>query len=115
MRVKVRISLVNDEGKSFMGIGIVTLLKGIERHNSIRQAAGEMGMSYAKAHRILSELEGNLGKRVLDRRIGGPEGGGAQLTEFGREFLERYERFLERCEGFVESEFADLRLFIEGK
>ncbi len=115
MKVKVRISLVNDNGQSFMGIGIVTLLRGVEKYNSIRRAAGEMGMSYAKAHRILCELEDNLGKKVLSRRVGGPEGGGARLTSFGSEFLRRYEDFLTRCENFVKGEFRSLRSFIEGK
>ncbi len=105
MRVKIRISIINAEGKAFMGIGILELLRGVERYRSIRKAAVEMRMSYAKAHRILKELERNVGHDILDRQIGGISGGGARLTDFGKFFLDRYEEFVKNSEGYVNREF----------
>ena len=113
MKVKVRISLLNDMGEPFMGIGLVWLLERIDKFNSIRQAAMDMNMSYAKAHRIIVDLEKNLGNRVVDRQAGGVEGGGAVLTDFGREFLTRYRNFQEQIEKFTSKEFERFKKWLE--
>lgn len=92
MRIEVKVALLDSQGERFMGAGPMWLLEGIRQTGSIRQAALAMGMSYAKAHRLLGRLEQALGVRLLTRRIGGAEHGGAGLTAEGIEFLERYTR-----------------------
>ncbi len=112
MKVKVRISLLNERGESFMGVGLVWLLERIEKYSSIRKAAMDMNMSYAKAHRIIVELEKNLGKKLVERKIGGIEGGGAILTDFGKLFLERYRMFQDDVESYSKGRFQKLKEFL---
>ncbi|MDD5557077.1 MAG: LysR family transcriptional regulator [bacterium] len=106
MREKVRISIVDGRGEPFMGIGLVRLLRRVERLGSIRRAAGDMGMSYVKALRILRRLEDALGDAVLDRRRGGASRGGASLTPFGRTFIGEYERYRARVARYARREFS---------
>ena len=75
-----------------MGIGLVWLLRRIEKYRSINRAAADMKMSYAKALKILNRLEKNLEHPVLIRRKGGMVRGGAELTPYGKKFLEIYDR-----------------------
>ncbi len=114
MKVKVRISIVNDNGEPYMGIGLVWLLERIKKFKSIRKAAIDMNMSYAKAHRILEELEENLGKKLLSKKVGGVEGGGATLTSFGEKFLNTYKEFQKKVENCAEEEFKSILHIITG-
>ncbi len=112
MEVDVRILLKSDDGEPFMGIGLVWLLRGIERTRSISEAAREMDLSYPKALRMLRNLERGLGVPALTRRKGGAERGGAELTALGRDFLDRYDRLQARikshAERLVRAEFPEL-------
>lgn len=98
-----------------MGIGLVWLLERIKKYSSIRKAAIDMKLSYAKAHKILDELEENIGRKLLVKKIGGPEGGGAKLTPFGEKFLKVYKEFQKKVESCAEKEFASVRELINGK
>ena len=100
MRLQLRIKIASERGESFMGEGLLELLRGIDRADSIHRAAAGMGLSYAKALKILNRLEENLGAAVLERTRGGRERGGARLTPFGRAVVREYgslrDRFV-RC------------------
>ncbi len=110
MRIEVRVSLVDSAGQRFMGAGPLLLLEGVRRSGSIRQAAQEMGMSYAKAHRILGRLEEALGWRLLVRRIGGAQRGGAELTSAGQQFLESYSQLQQDVRSCADSAFRPFSL-----
>ncbi|MFA6028616.1 MAG: LysR family transcriptional regulator [Elusimicrobiota bacterium] len=106
MQARVKLSIADDRGAPFMGAGLVRLLRGVERKGSILLAAREMGMSYAKAHRILKALESATDKEFLLRRRGGNDRGGARLTPYARTFVERYERFEARVADYARRAFA---------
>ena len=93
MDLKVKLSLVDASGSSFMGIGLIWLLQGVARHNSIRKAADKMNLSYVKALVMINRLEEGLGKKVVNRERGGKSGGGTTLTPFGVKFVHLYDRF----------------------
>lgn len=106
MKIDTRITLVNDDGEDFMGIGLIWLLRRIDEFQSIRRAAEDMGLSYVKALRILNTLELNLGERLLERSRGGNERGGAWLTPYARVFLEEYDGLQRDVKRYAESEFG---------
>ena len=108
MNVKVRLIITDERGESFMGIGLLWLLRGVEKHKSIRQAAKKMDLSYPKALKILNHLERKLGRPLLIRKRGGQKRGGADLTPFAQSFLAEYERFHKRVADFAEKEFRGL-------
>jgi molybdate transport system regulatory protein len=105
MQVDVRVMLKDDTGEPFMGIGIIWLLKGIERYHSVSRAAREMELSYPKALRIIRNIERGLGQPVVVRHKGGSERGGAELTPLGRDFLRRYDRLQQQIRRFATGSF----------
>ena len=72
-----------------LGPGKADLLEAVDRTGSISGAARAMGMSYARAWRLLSELNGWFGP-VVETHRGGGDGGGASLTDKGRAVLDAY-------------------------
>lgn len=113
MKVQLRILIGGGKGEPFMGIGPIWLLKRIKRLKSINLAAKDMRMSYAKAHHILKSLEKHLGRKMLIRRRGGADRGGAELTPFAEKFVARYDAYQAGVKEFAEKEFAGFLKFIK--
>ena len=93
MELKLKIYITDEEGNKFLGIGVLWLLEEIKRLGSIRQAAGSLGISYAKAHRMVMNLEKALGAPVVLKRRGGASRNGATLTDLGLTVINHYNRF----------------------
>ena len=106
MDVKIKVIFLDEKG-SFMGVGLSELLGKTDSMSSIRKAAKSMGLSYPKAIRIIQRLEEALGKSVIERHRGGKGGGGAKLTDFGREFLEKYDKFREKINNYAQKTFNE--------
>ena len=105
MNLKIRLYIEDENNDSFMGIGVLWLLSGIDKHKSIRKAALEMDMSYTKAFNILKNLEKSLNQPILIRNRGGNDREGTTLTEFGHLFLESYKKFNDNVEKYSRDEF----------
>lgn len=91
-RPRLRIRIVfGDAG--MIGPGKAELLERIDRTGSIAAAGREMGMSYKRAWQLIGTLNAMFSAPVVDRTRGGPGGGGAVLTEAGREVLGLYRAF----------------------
>lgn len=113
MKVRLKIQLTGGDGKPFMGIGLIWLLRRIKKFRSINLAAKDMRMSYAKAHHILKSLEKHLGRPMLIRRRGGAERGGTELTPFADEFVARYDAYQAGVKKFADKEFDGFLKFIK--
>lgn len=83
---------LDQNGKAF-GNGPFELLKRVEKSGSLRNAAGQMNMSYSKAWRLIQLLEGRLGFALLNKKVGGVFGGGSLLTPEAKELMSHYEKF----------------------
>lgn len=105
MDLRIKISLLNENGKPFMGIGVVWLLEAVDRTGSIRRAAAGMDLSYVKALKMVRRLEAGLGKEIVLPVRGGSGGGGTRLTDFGRKFVRDYDRFQRRVKHLAGEEF----------
>lgn len=103
MKVVYKIWLDND-GKAF-GEGPFRLLKLIEKTGSMNKAAAEMKISYRKAWKILKMVEEKLGFELIERKIGGLDGGGSQITEKGKKIMKNYELFREDVKTSLERLF----------
>ncbi len=75
-----------------LGPGKAQLLERIAEHGSIRAAGASIGMSYRRAWLLADEINRMFREPSIFTRHGGKSGGGAGLTEFGRELLARYRR-----------------------
>lgn len=91
-RLTLRIDF--DEGRA-LGPGKVRLLELVGETGSISAAGRAMGMSYRRAWLLMHALNQTFQLPVAEARSGGAEGGGASLTPFGTELVERY-RAMER-------------------
>ena len=100
----------NDGSKCF-GPGVVELFKLIEKHNSLRMAAKEMGMAYSKAWNIIRESEKALKVELLESKTGGKKGGGSHLTAEAQEILSAYITLQNKLLQTIESYKPDLPSF----
>ena len=91
LRPVLKIQLFAEE-KCF-GPGIAELLRQVERHSSLRQAAQAMDMAYSKAWTTVRKCEAALGFPLLSYTTGGRHGGGAALTEEAKDLLARYSAY----------------------
>jgi molybdate transport system regulatory protein len=82
---------------------------------SIRQAAKSKEMSYRKAWLTVREIEEIVGKPVIERVTGGPNGGGSQPSKFGRMLLRSYGRIDARANGAVKKELKHLSFAVVAK
>jgi molybdate transport system regulatory protein len=88
----LRIRIVFGE-KSMIGPGKAELLERIDRCGSIAAAGREMGMSYKRAWELVGTLNAMFSNPLVESTRGGPGGGGAILTDAGREVLALYRAF----------------------
>jgi molybdate transport system regulatory protein len=66
------------------------LLEHIRQTGSISAAGRAMDMSYRRAWLLVSEMNRMFKQPVVESQRGGQKGGGAVLTAFGEELLNRF-------------------------
>jgi len=106
MKVKSRIWIEKDN-TPFLGNGRIQLLKEVDKTHSMNAAAKSLNMSYKKAWRLLNEINSSAKEPVLEKQIGGKDGGGTHITPYGKRLIERFEKLNEACIGFLEKEFKN--------
>ena len=73
-----------------LGPGKIRLLELIGDSGSISAAGRAMGMSYRRAWVLVNEMNSAFRTPVVAAAHGGRQGGGATVTPFGRDIVERY-------------------------
>ncbi|RAI54573.1 winged helix-turn-helix domain-containing protein [Roseicella frigidaeris] len=90
------LSLRIDLAQGRIGPGKIHLLETIDREGSISAAGRALGMSYKRAWDLVDAVNQVLGTPVVDASPGGYRGGGAVLTDAGRNLVADY-RAIERA------------------
>jgi molybdate transport system regulatory protein len=85
----------------------VNLLTTIDETGSISAAAEKMKVPYRRAWEKIREMEQRLGFRLLDTEVGGSGGGGANLTQKAREYVDRFKKFEKGLDVEVQSRFEE--------
>jgi molybdate transport system regulatory protein len=99
-----------------MGPGKADLLKAIAETGSISAAARHMDMSYRRAWLLVDTMNQCFRTPLVETATGGSRGGGARVTEFGLEILERYERMEAKATASVARELEDFAgLMVDSK
>ena len=81
------------KGEPLLGKGGAEILETIKQVESISKAAKNAGMSYRYVWNYLAKLEKRLGEPVVKTFKGGSKGGGgAIITELGKNLLNEYSR-----------------------
>jgi molybdate transport system regulatory protein len=94
-----------ERGLSFCDPGMAQLLGVIDKTGSVREAVDEMGISYSKGWKLLSQLEDSLQMSIVARQQGGKGGGKSALTSEGAQFLKKYTAFITDCNKEVKKVF----------
>lgn len=103
MQPKYKIWL--EKGDYVFGDGLALILEHVDRCGSIYQAVRQIGKSYRYIWGIIRKAEKSLGYDLLNKRIGGDDGGGAELTEKGREMLRKYQAFRQDIDRKIQASF----------
>ncbi len=93
--IRLRIDLAAD---SALGPGKIALLERIEQTGSLSQAARELGMSYRRAWLLLDDINRMFNDPATTTSVGGSGGGGARLTELGRDIVRAYREIEDAAE-----------------
>ena len=92
-----------------MGPRYVRLLEEIDRHGSIREACGQVGLSYRTCLNRVRQMERVLGHPVIHTTRVGASGGGSELTDEARALIRLYRAWRTELERSSERLFRRLR------
>jgi len=91
-----------------LGPGKAALLRGIQESGSISAAARTMNMSYRRAWLLVEDMNRCFRQPLVETSTGGARGGGARLTDNGRDVLERYSAMEQSAAAAVQADMAYL-------
>jgi molybdate transport system regulatory protein len=94
-----------------LGPGKADLLDAVADAGSISGAARAMGMSYRRAWTLVEAMNRDFREPLIETSAGGSGGGGARITDAGREALRRYRAMEHKASAAVADEisaFSDL-------
>jgi len=92
LKPSFRLWLEDSRKKVMLDQTDAALLRYIAETGSLTQAAKIIGMSYRNAWDRLKMMEEKLRRRLVMTKVGGKTGGGATLTEEGRELLKEFKK-----------------------
>jgi molybdate transport repressor ModE-like protein len=89
-RPSFKLWLETDEGMVF-GPGLYRLLRKVSEVGTLKASAEGLGMSYRFAWGLIRKAEEKIGQPLVTSHKGGRSGGGGvQLTEVGRQFIDEF-------------------------
>ena len=102
----LRLRILFERGGPPLGPGKIDLLEQIAAGGSLAHAAAELGMSYRRAWALVQELAQMFGQSVVVTTVGGPAGGGAELTPFAHQLIASYRSVERAALAAISREFA---------
>ena len=95
-----------------LGPGKANLLEAIDEKGSISGAARQMGMSYRRAWNLVYSMNRDFVGAIVETNSGGKGGGGASVTELGKEVIQRYREIERLALESVETQVSEFGLFL---
>jgi molybdate transport system regulatory protein len=92
-----------------IGPGKIALLEWIDRTGSLSAAGRSLGMSYRRAWLLLHSVNDSFTEASVTFSVGGKDGGGAQLTPFGRKLIASYRGFESAVDALAGKAFSALK------
>jgi|AntRauTorckE6833_2_1112554.scaffolds.fasta_scaffold00160_17 molybdate transport system regulatory protein len=84
---------LEEENEKLFGDGPADILYLVDKLGSLSKAAAEINMSYSQAWQLIDKLEKKLGFKLLEKQVGGSDGGGSTLTTKGRLLMITFLKF----------------------
>lgn len=98
-----------------IGPGKADLLQAIADTGSITAAARALAMSYRRTWALADIMNRCFREPVIDTAKGGPSGGGATLTPFGRDVLQRYRHMEAKALRAIERDAQEFQTLISAR
>ena len=99
-------------GDPAMGPGKAALIVQIDATGSISAAARGMGMSYRRAWQLVEAINSSFNEPVVVTAIGGKRGGGASVTDFGRDLVAQFHAMEDKASHAIDADLAQFALHL---
>lgn len=106
-KIKSRIWIEVDD-KVLLGEGRVRLLKAIDETGSLSKAAKTLEMSYKKAWTLIDAVNRSAKEAVVVSNVGGKNGGGAQVTPYGKSLIRVFEKINQNCWNYLDKQVKSI-------
>jgi molybdate transport system regulatory protein len=101
---------LEENNEMVFGVGKSLILKAIDKEGSINQAAKKLNMSYRHAWSYIRSIEKRLGKQLITKIKGGSGGGGALLTPYAKQLLQKFDKLQQEILRIANQKFKELFL-----
>jgi molybdate transport system regulatory protein len=95
---------IESEGTTYLSWGRVVLLERIGEYGSVSAAAKSMQMSFSHAWHLVENMNTLAPQPLVEKQAGGRKGGGAWLTEAGKQAIADFWILVGRFQGWVDQE-----------
>ena len=95
------------DGKPVLGDGRAELLMEIDKCGSLTKAAKNLNISYRHAYKLIEDLNQRCGQPVIVTSIGGTDGGGMQITEFGRNLVKEFANIRKEIANYINEQYEN--------
>lgn len=109
MKFNYKIWLCTDNNsQKLFGKGPYQLLSGVIKYGSLRKSATDLGISYSKAFNTIKQIENSIGFTLLDKHVGGVNGGKSEVTPEALLLMDYYEKFTNAVNIQLEKVYDDV-------
>lgn len=96
-----------------MGPGKAAMIEAIDRSGSISGAAREMEMSYRRAWQLVDAINTSFAKPLIVTATGGKQGGGAVVSDLGREVAKRFRDMENKASRAIAADIASFSSYLK--
>ena len=107
--IRIRIPFGDDYA---IGPGKADLLEAIDRTGSISAAARALKMSYRRAWLLVDTMNRCFKQALVETATGGARGGGAHVTELGRDVLRRFRTIEKKATSSIQDDLDEFEKFL---
>ena len=91
-------------GKTYLSWGRVILLERIDEYGSVSAAAKSMKMSFSHAWQLVEDMNALAPAPLVEKQTGGRQGGGAWLTDSGKQAVQDFWRIVKNFQSWLDQE-----------
>lgn len=95
---------IESEGATYLSWGRIVLLERIGEYGSVSAAAKSMQMSFSHAWHLIEDMNSLAPQPLVEKQAGGSKGGGAWLTEAGKQTIADFWQLVGRFQGWIDQE-----------
>jgi len=103
LHIKGRLWIENN-GATYLSWGRVVLLERIGEYGSVSAAAKSMQMSFSHAWHLVEDMNNLAPTPLVEKQAGGRQGGGAWLTETGKQAIADFWKLVDRFQHWIDQE-----------